>query len=210
MNWPLFRICFLGLGVACASTRVFADDLLRLYVGAAIGQSDVRASKEINGDTDFDFDFDARHAGWKATVGVRPIAPLGAELQYIDFGNASNANAVGGFGGLSQVDEKAVTLFGLGYLPIPVPFLDVYGKLGIARLHAAATEVPPVPSCPLYIDFCSPASAAFKISSSTTGVAFGAGVQGKIASLAIRAEYERINAAGNRPDLLSLGITWTF
>jgi hypothetical protein len=44
----------------------------------------------------------------------------------------------------------------------------------------------------------------------STNVAFGLGVQGKLGSLAIRAEYERIAANAGNPDLLSLGVTWTF
>lgn len=45
---------------------------------------------------------------------------------------------------------------------------------------------------------------------SSTNFAYGAGDQGKIGSLAIRAEYERISASGGNPDIVSLGVTWTF
>jgi photosystem II stability/assembly factor-like uncharacterized protein len=38
----------------------------------------------------------------------------------------------------------------------------------------------------------------------------GAGVQYKLGSWAVRAEYERFNAHGAHPSLLSLGIAWTF
>lgn len=43
-----------------------------------------------------------------------------------------------------------------------------------------------------------------------TGFAGGAGTQFKIGSFAVRGEYERFNAAGGNPSLLSLGITWRF
>jgi opacity protein-like surface antigen len=43
-----------------------------------------------------------------------------------------------------------------------------------------------------------------------TGFAAGAGVQYKLRSWAVRAEYERFNADGAHPSLLSLGIAWTF
>ena len=43
----------------------------------------------------------------------------------------------------------------------------------------------------------------------STNFAYGAGVQGKIGSLAIRAEYERIGGSSANPDLISLGVTWT-
>jgi opacity protein-like surface antigen len=208
MKGILLSISLLAFGVTCASTRVLADDLLGFYVGAGIGESHVRTSKDILGDTDYDYDFDEHHSAWKLTAGIRPISPLGVELEYIDFGNPSTGNAISGAGGLSQVDAKSLALFGLGYLPLPVPFLDVYAKLGIARLHTTASEVAPLPFCPAGGGPCLPASS--NISDSSTNLAYGAGVQGKIGSLAIRAEYERISASGGSPDIFSLGVTWTF
>jgi opacity protein-like surface antigen len=208
MKRTSFGILLLAFGAACASTRVLADDLLGFYVGAAVGESHVRTAKEILGDTDYGYEFDEQHSAWKVTAGIRPISPLGVELQYIDFGNPSAGLADAVFGGLSKADQKAVTLFGLGYLPLPVPFLDVYGKLGIARLHTTTTEVSPIPFCPAGFTSCR--ATAFNISDSSTNLAYGAGVQSKIGSLAIRAEYERISASGGNPDLISLGATWTF
>jgi opacity protein-like surface antigen len=209
MKGTSFSILLLAFGATCASTRVLADDLLGFYVGAAIGQSHVRTAKEILGDTGYDYEFDAQHSAWKVTAGIRPMSALGVELQYIDFGNPSAGLSNTAFGGLSKADQKAVTLFGLGYLPLPVPFLDVYGKLGIARLHTATTEVSPIPFCPASFTSCG-SPAAFNLSDSSTHFAYGAGVQGKLGSLAIRAEYERIGASGDNPDIFSLGVTWTF
>ena len=208
MKRTSFSILLLALGATDASTRVLADDLLRFYVGAAVGESHVRTAKEILGDTGYDYEFDAQHSAWKVTAGIRPISPLGVELEYIDFGNPSAGLSNAGLGGLSNADQKAVTLFGLGYLPLPIPFLDVYGKLGVARLHTTATEVSPIPFCPAGFTSCSPTT--FSFSDSSTNFAYGAGVQGKIGALAIRAEYERISASGGNPDLLSLGVTWSF
>lgn len=179
-----------------------------IYVGAAIGESHVRTAKEIVGDTGYNYQFDGQHSAWKVTHGIRPISPLGVELEYTNFGNPSAGLSNAIFGGLSKADQKAVTLFGLGYLPLPVPFLDVYGKLGIARLHTTTTEVSPIPVCPAGFTSCSPTT--FNISDSRTNFAYGAGVQGKIGSLAIRAEYEGISASGGNPDIFSLGVTWTF
>jgi opacity protein-like surface antigen len=208
MKGTSFRILLLVLGATGASNRVLADDLLGFYVGAAIGESHVRTAKEIVGDTGYDYHFDGQHSAWKATAGIRPISPLGVELEYIDFGNPSAGLSSSGLGGLSKADQKAVTLFGLGYLPLPLPFLDVYGKQGIARLHTTTTEISPIPFCPVGFTSCSPTT--FNISDSSTNFAYGAGVQGKVGSLAIRAEYERISASGGNPDIFSLGVTWTF
>jgi hypothetical protein len=89
MKGTSFGILLLAFGTTCVSTWVLADDLLGFYVGAAIGESHVRTAKEILGDTDYDYEFDQQHSAWKVTAGIRPISPLGVELEYIDFGNPS-------------------------------------------------------------------------------------------------------------------------
>jgi len=200
-------ILLLALGTTCASTQVLAEDL-GLYLGAALGEAHVRTEKEISGDTDYDYRFDGQHSAWKVAAGIRPISPLGVELEYINFGNPSAGLSNIGLGGLTRADQKAVALFGLGYLPIPVPFLDVYGKLGIARLRTTTTVASPVPFCPVTAIPCG--ATTYSMSDWSTNVAYGAGVQGKIGTLAIRAEYERISASGGNPDIISLGVTWTF
>ncbi|MGB6310743.1 MAG: outer membrane beta-barrel protein [Steroidobacteraceae bacterium] len=208
MKGTSFSLLLLAFGATCASTRVLADDLLGFYVGGAIGQSHVRTAKEILGDSGYNYEFDGQHSAWKVTAGIRPISPLGVELEYIEFGNPSAGLSNAALGGLSKADQKVAALFGLGYLPIPVPFLDVYGKLGIARLHTTTTEVSPIPFCPAGFTSCNPTT--FNIADSSTNFAYGAGVQGKIGSLAIRAEYEGVSASGGNPYIFSLGVTWTF
>jgi hypothetical protein len=70
-----------------------------------------------------------------------PAARAGI-VQYVDFGRIhAGSGSIGGQGGITAVDAKAGTLFALGYLPLPVPFLDVYGKVGVARLHETTTEI---------------------------------------------------------------------
>jgi hypothetical protein len=210
MTRKALLVLTVALGATCASTRVLADDPLGFYIGAGFGEANVRESKEILGDTGYDYSFSHSHAAWKLTAGIRPLALLGAEIDYIDFGDPGTG-PVGGFGGLSQVDAKAAALFAVGYLPIPLPFLDVYGKLGVARLRDKATEYPPTPSCPTAEPACTVVDVQpFAVNDWSTNVAFGLGVQGKLGSLAIRAEYERIAANAGNPDLLSLGVTWTF
>src|SRR5882724_6505907 len=213
-------ILLLAFGAAGASTPVLADDLLGLYVGAAFGKSTVRTEKNIIGDTNYSSKFDAGHSAWKVTAGFRPISPLGVEFEYIDFGNPT-AGTNSALGGLRQVDEKALALFGVGYLPLPAPFLTLYGKFGISRLRMTTTEVPPTPfggaggaACGGVTGKpCSPISpniSELKISDWTTHFVYGAGVQGKIGAVAIRGEYERIGASGDSPDLISVGLTWNF
>jgi len=203
------RILFVVLGATCAVTRAVADDLLGLFVGAAFGESHLRSEKYVQGDTDYSSLLEGHHSAWYVAAGIRPFQPLGLELQYIDFGKLhAGAGSIGGQGGISAVDAKAGTLSALGYLPLPVPFLDVYGKVGVARLHETTTEIGPVPNCPVGVIPCGPGTS--DISNWSTNFAYGAGVQGKIGSLAIRAEYERVSASGENPSIASLGVTWTF
>jgi opacity protein-like surface antigen len=203
----------LALGALCASVR--ADDLAGFYVGAGVGEAHVRTTQEINGDTAYRYAFDAQHSAWQVMAGVRPISPLGVELGYVDFGNPSAGLSNSGFGGVSRAGAKAFTLFGLGYLPLPVPFLDVYGKAGIARLHSTSIDAAPVPLslplplCPLGGGSCGQVP-SYSVSDWSTHFALGAGVQGKAGPIAIRAEYELITVSGGGPDMVSLGITWTF
>jgi hypothetical protein len=140
-------------------------------------------------------------------AGLRPLSPLGVELEYIDFGNPGSGLDLSGLGGLTRVAERAVALFGVGYLPLPVPFWEVYGKLGVARLRTTLTELGPEPLCPVGLVLC--VQSTFNQTSWRTSIAFGAGGQRKMGRLAIRAEYERIGVSGNDPDIFSLGLTWT-
>jgi opacity protein-like surface antigen len=204
-------ILFVILGATWAVARAVADDILGLYVGAAFGESQLRSEKYVQGDTNYSSLLEGHHGAWYLAAGIRPFRPLGLELQYIDFGRIhADSGSIGGQGGITAVDAKAGTLSALGYLPLPVPFLDVYGKVGVARLHETTTEIGPVPfylDCPDVIS-CAPGTS--DISNWSTNFAYGAGVQGKIGSLAIRAEYERVSASGENPSIASLGVTWTF
>jgi hypothetical protein len=72
-----------------------AEDLLGLYVGGAIGQSQVEATGQtiyalgnVYHDTG---SFKENHSAFKGMVGIRPISPLGAEVDYTDFGHPSGA-----------------------------------------------------------------------------------------------------------------------
>jgi opacity protein-like surface antigen len=175
--------------------RALADDLLGLYVGGAAGQSQVEANAPSIGD------FKKNHSAFKVIAGIRPISPIGAELSYIDFGHPSGSiNTVS-----SNVSEKGADLFGVLYLPVPV--VDVFVKAGLARLQSTLSSLRGgVGTCAMTDPNC----ALFRLDRTNTSFAAGAGVQVKLGSWAVRAEYEHFNAAGANPSLVSLGLTWTF
>jgi opacity protein-like surface antigen len=135
---------------------------------------------------------------------------LGVELAYIDFGNASGSPPPSSIFGYFKANSKetATTLSAIGYLPLPVPFLKLYGKLGAARLHTDAQVSYLPPSCPVTVN----CTFAYTVRQNqwSTDFAYGAGAQARLGSISIRAEYERIGASGSDPDLFSVGVAWNF
>ena len=132
-------------------------------------------------------------------AGLRPIPVLGAEIAYVDFGHPDRLAGLGP-PGWSDVSMKGAAAFGMFYLPVPL--VDVYAKGGFARLQSTA-NVNPCPACINPVAFP-------PLRRTNTSWAAGAGAQFKLASVAVRAEYERFNAAGGAPYLLSVGVSWTF
>jgi opacity protein-like surface antigen len=173
-------------GVAAASDFNPAG----IYLGAGIGQSNVRDDGYYASNY---YDFHDRNTAWQLTAGVRPISPVGLEYDYIHFGSPN-----GYYGSYynSGNSTNASALFAVGYLPIPLPMIDVYGKLGLARLQTDTTVC-----CAL---------SPYTLSSANTDFAYGLGAQVKFSNLALRVEYERISDHGGDPDLLDVGVTWTF
>jgi len=183
-----------------------ADNLLGFYAGAGVGVSTVRSDDSyVPGYGDYDHD---HHTAWKAIVGIRPLPIVGAELEYIDFGHPGGDNnyydEYSNYGPDSH--PRAIAAFAVGHLPLPVPFLDIYGKAGAARLH---TNVNGFDSGNCYSEGACD-GAAMSQSRWDTRFAYGAGLQTRFWGLSVRAEYERISSPYGDPDLLSVGATWTF
>jgi hypothetical protein len=94
-----------------------------------------------------------------------------------------------------------------------VPAVDLYGKVGMASLHSTLNEIVPGPAreTPCSPTYCIPPAIAYINRDWTdTRLAYGAGLQVKLARFAIRAEYERISASTGDPSLMSLGLLWRF
>jgi len=197
------NIVLIALGTWGVSTTAFAEDTLGFYIGAAAGESDVRLDRSLTSTLN---DVSEHHSGWKAILGIRPLPIVGAELEYLDFGNPSYTSGASPTITSGVVDAKAGALFGMVYAPIPVPFLDVYGKLGLTRLHNTANGEISGLFCPAGFANCG----LIAVNRTNTDLGYGAGVQFKFGAAAIRAEYERINSSIGDPDMASLGLTWTF
>jgi opacity protein-like surface antigen len=205
-----------GILMLAACGSACAADPLGLYMGAGVGQSHVRSDLNFSAFSPLfsgAFSTEGTKTGWKAILGLRPLSVIGAEAEYIDFGSASGSASIpamalsGGLNAAVTSHPKAPAVFAMGYLPIPLPYLDIFAKAGAASLkssvNASAKVTCPI-SLPCFPIFVPPYSA----SASSTRFAYGAGLQVKVAGLAVRAEYERISAGGGDPDLLSLALTW--
>lgn len=175
---PLLAIGGLGLAAAPVHAQVPGVDF---YVGGGLGQSDADLSAD---DLEID-EFDAKDMSWKLFTGIR-ASMFGAELEYINFGTAD-----GELGGTEyDVDYKGLGAYGLFYLPLPVPVLDIYVKAGLAKVD-------------IDID-------AEDFSDDDTKFSYGAGIQLKFGALGIRGEYQKFKFEEVDPSLLSLSLSYSF
>lgn len=194
---------------------------LGFYVGAGVGRSSINQSDFDQFEADFHH-IDGQPVGWNAVIGVRPISFLGAEFEYLDFGNTHTGpgavNTVAGetvqFLGAS-VHDRAGALFAVGYLPLPVPWLEPFVKLGWAQMweHDSYSGV----YNNVFVNGSTTPVGLASASQSThpNGTAYGGGLQFHFEQLAVRAQYERISGehvfgGWNNPDMLSVGLSWTF
>ena len=184
---------------ACAAP-VLADDLLGIYVGAGVSRTDLRQDY---------YQIDSHATGWKLLAGWRPISLLGIEAEYADLGSKGVTTYLGSTH--VSTDATASAAYVLGYLPVPLPWIDIYGKVGAARVKANTNAYPvgaSVPAC-LPGDTCGPA-APVSNDSSKTSIAWGAGLQFKWGRTAARLDYERFNGSQGDPSALAAEILFNF
>jgi opacity protein-like surface antigen len=188
---------------------------LGLYVGAGVGRATINQTEFDQFSDSFHHD-DGEPLGWNAVIGVRPIPILGAEAEYIDFGHsrlgvgppysvgAATQQFLGG-----EAHDQAAAVFAVGYLPVPIPWLEPFAKLGWGQIweHGHYESVTATGST---IN-----QATVNENTHPNGAAYGGGVQFHFSQLAIRAQYERISGSRsfgewNNPALVSVGLNWTF
>jgi opacity protein-like surface antigen len=187
------------LCAATAGSAFAADGLVGFYVGAGAGQANLRIDQ---GPSRAARDLADSHGAWKGYLGVRPLSVIGAELSYFDLGSV-RVTTDAATAGYARAEQRGVALYGVGYLPIPVPFLDVFGKAGVARTRSVLDGKAP--------GNCITANCLLFHSSSTESrFAWGAGLQFKlpVTGLAIRAEYEQFSTDIGKPHLVTAGVIW--
>lgn len=183
---------------ACwVSGPALAEDPLGLYVGGSVGHGGVSTVANFPF-SDAPAAFPEPHFAWQALAGVRPLSFLGAEFGYLDTGEA--AAPIFNGADILHVRQRAVTAMGVAYLPLSRSF-DLYGKLGVARLHTTIQSYQV--AGPALISPVNP-------SERSTDVAYGAGGQPWFGHLAARLDFEAIPARGGTPHVFSIGLAWTF
>jgi hypothetical protein len=120
---------------------------------------------------------DIHSTSWKLFAGFRPISAFAVEADYFDLGSETAEGActfccMAACRGLFQSDAQAFAAYALGFLPIPLPYLDIYGKVGFARSKLKTSE------------------SGSATSNDATEFAWGVGAQAHIGIVGARLEYE--------------------
>lgn len=155
------------------------------YLGGSIGQSSF-----TTGDVS-DVDFDGEATGYKVFAGGRFLTFLGVEGSYVDFGDIEDDQAATGY----QVEASGVTLQAVGYLPLGIA--DIFVKGGVFQ------------ESEIMLTGAGPGAAVS--SDDETAPVYGAGLQFRIKSFAVRAEIEYYDV-DNADELYmySIGGSYTF
>lgn len=171
-----------------------------IYVGASFGKASVEQRKDFVDDIDTTrVEFDSDDMGYKVLIGIRPLDWLGVEGAYTNFGNQEDTLRRTLSSTSTTVEEDGefqgygLSGFLVGYVPIgPV---DLFGKAGLVSWDTK-TKVK---------------DEADWLRRDGNDLAYGVGVQFRLLSLGVRAEYEVFDLDGiEDANLLSIGVTYTF
>jgi hypothetical protein len=129
-------------------------------------------------------DLDGDDTGFKFIAGIRPLDWFGIEASYVNFGEVKQ--------GPLSVESDGITGFGVFFVPVgPV---DLFAKGGVISFN---TDVK--------------ARNFGTIRDDGTEFAYGVGVQFRLLSLGVRAEYEVFDIDNvDEANMLSIGVTYTF
>ena len=169
------------LALALAAGAAHADDGT-FYIGAGIARDNL---KDITATAS-----DLNSTNWKVWAGVRPVSVFAVEADYIDLGSQTINNPASS----THVDYKAFAGYAVGYLPIPVPYIDVFGKAGLARWNSSGGSS--IPGGPF-----------FSLSDEGTQFAWGIGAQAHVGNFGGRLEYENFSIRNtNGANIVSLSV----
>lgn len=165
------RKLLLALALTLAAAAAHADNGL-FYIGAGLANDDLRDIAATNSNLS--------STSWKVWASVRPISPFAVEADYMDLGSqtvtTTNIPA-----NTTHLSYKAFAGYAVGYLPIPIPYLDVFAKAGLARWTLSGNTTPPYPG------------SLFSLSDNGTQFAWGVGGQVHVGNVGARLEFENFS-----------------
>ena len=164
------RKLLLALALTLAAVAAQADEGM-LAIGAGLTNDNLRDIAATNSNLD--------STNWKVWAGVRPISLFAVEADYMDLGSKNVTTIIAGGSTSTHISYKAFAGYAVGFAPIPVPYLDVFGKVGLARwTQSGSTGVP---------------SGLISLSDNGTQFAWGIGGQVHFGNLGARLEYENFS-----------------
>lgn len=132
--------------------------------------------------------------GFKLIGGVRPLDSFAIEANYADFGTTraplNILCATAPCPSQIALDAQAVSVSAVGLFTLPL--VDLYGRVGMARWETERDIL------------------ATTQKGEGTDPVYGAGLQLRLGSFALRVEYERFELGDDETDLRSIGFTYTF
>ena len=184
------RKLLLLAALTCSASAAHADNGM-FYLGAGLTNDNLRDIAATNSDLN--------STSWKVWAGFRPISLFAVEADYIDLGSQSiSSESFAGFVN-THLSYKAFAAYGVGYLPVPVPYLEVFGKLGLARWTASGSSV-------VGADVLG-GSGIFSLSDNGTQFAWGVGGQVHFGNFGGRLEYENFSVRNTSgANLVSLSV----
>ncbi len=167
----------LGAGAAHADNGSF-------YLGAGISKDKV--SDIAHAGTNF---ADIDSTSWKVYAGFRPMSVFAIEADYLDLGSETNTFVTTS----NHSNANAFAGYAVGFLPIPLPFLDVFGKAGLARWKLTGSSIS--------------ALVPGSFSDNGTEFAWGVGTQAHLGNFGARLEYENFRIPStNGANVVSLEV----
>jgi hypothetical protein len=181
------RTFFVACAIAALLPEVARAADNGFYLGGSIGKSTT--------DSQSDF-FDEKDTGFKVIGGLRPLDWFGVEMNYVDLGQVRQTRNMPDFENF-RFEQTGIDAFGVFFVDI-VNF-DLYAKAGVVQWDidgSGETLFGPT-----------------DVSDDGTDFAWAVGGQARLGSFAVRLEYERFEIESlmlEKPEMLSLGFTWTF
>lgn len=179
------RLLGLALAMAAPSAALAADN--GFYLGGAA--SNVSSDYSLPSGAGAVDDDDGR----KLIAGIRPLDKFAIEANYVDFGTTraplNIACVTVPCPSQTAIESQALSVSAIGMFKLPL--VDIYGRVGMARWETERSVL-----------------ATQK--DEGTDPTYGAGIQLRVGSFALRVEYERFELGDESTDLRSIGFTYTF